>query len=74
MTVVQAAAPADDGGRYRNQKEPVRMNASVTALIFVGLLLTVLGLLVAGSLALIGLGVASLFAAGLFEAIAARSR
>jgi len=50
------------------------MNASVTALIFVGLLLTVLGLLVAGSLALIGLGVASLFAAGLFETIAARSR
>ena len=50
------------------------MNASVTALIFVGLLLTVLGLLVAGSLALIGLGVAALFAAGLFETIAARSR
>jgi hypothetical protein len=50
------------------------MNASVTALIFVGLLLTVLGLLVAGSLALIGLGVASLFGAGLFQALETRNR
>ena len=74
MTVARAGPPTDDGGPYRNQKEPVRMNASVTALIFVGLLLTVLGLLVAGSLALIGLGVASLLAAGLFETLAARSR
>ena len=47
------------------------MNASVTALIFVGLLLTVLGLLVAGSLPLIALGVAALFGAGLFQALAA---
>ncbi len=50
------------------------MNASVTALILVGLLLTVLGLLVAGSLPLIGLGVAALFGAGLFEALGARAR
>jgi len=74
MTVARVIARADDEGRFRNQKEPARMNASVTALIFVGLLLTVLGRLVAGSLALIGLGVASLFAAGLFETIAARGR
>ena len=50
------------------------MNASVTALLFVGLLLTVLGLFVAGNFALIALGVASLFGAGLFETIATRSR
>jgi hypothetical protein len=50
------------------------MNASVTALVFVGLLLTVLGLFVAGSVALIGLGVAALFGAGLFQAIASRTR
>jgi hypothetical protein len=50
------------------------MNASVTALIFVGLLLTVLGLLVAGSIALIGLGVAALTGAGLFQALAGRTR
>jgi hypothetical protein len=50
------------------------MNASVTALIFVGLLLTVRGLFVAGNIALIALGVASLFAAGLFQTIAARGR
>lgn len=50
------------------------MNASVTALIFVGLLLTVLGLLVAGSVPLIGLGVAALFGAGLFEVLATRRR
>lgn len=50
------------------------MNASVSALIFVGLLLTVLGLLVAGSVTLIALGVAALFGAGLLEALAGRSR
>ena len=49
------------------------MNATVTALVFVGLLLTVLGLLVAGSLTLIALGVATLFGAGLLQAIAART-
>jgi hypothetical protein len=49
------------------------MNASVSALIFVGLLLTVLGLLVAGSLALIALGIAALIGAGLFQAIASRA-
>jgi hypothetical protein len=50
------------------------MNASVTALIFVGLLLTVLGLFVAGNVGLIALGVASLFGAGLFQAVEARGR
>jgi len=50
------------------------MNTSVAALIFVGLLLTVLGLFVAGSLAVVALGIASLFGAGLFEVVAARSR
>lgn len=48
------------------------MNASVTTLIFVGLLLTVLGLFVAGSMAIVALGVAALFGAGLFQAIASR--
>jgi len=50
------------------------MNASVTALIFVGLLLTILGLLVAGSLPLIAFGVVTLFGAGLFQALATRGR
>lgn len=50
------------------------MNASVSALIFVGLLLTVLGLLVAGSIVLIAIGVVALFAAGLFEMLAGRAR
>lgn len=50
------------------------MNASITALIFVGLLLTVLGLLVAGSIALIGVGVVALFGAGLFQAVTVRGR
>ena len=49
------------------------MNASVTALIFVGLLLTLLGLLVAGSLPLIGQGVVTLLSAGVLEAVAARA-
>jgi hypothetical protein len=49
------------------------MNASVTALIFVGLLLTLLGLLVAGSLPLIGLGAVTLLSAGVLEAVAARA-
>lgn len=52
----------------------VLMNASVVALIFVGLLLTVLGLFVAGNLAVVALGVAALFGSGLFQAIASRPR
>ncbi|HLO36258.1 MAG TPA: hypothetical protein VK194_09255 [Candidatus Deferrimicrobium sp.] len=50
------------------------MNASVAALLFVGLLLTLLGLFVAGSLGLIALGVLALLAAGVFEAVPARGR
>jgi hypothetical protein len=50
------------------------MNASTTALVFVGLLLVALGLFAAGSVLLIGLGIASLFGAGVFETIAARRR
>jgi hypothetical protein len=49
------------------------MNASVAILIFVGLLLAVLGLFVAGSLALSALGVVALIAAGAFETAAAKS-
>ena len=60
-------------GAIHSLKDLLSMNASVTALIFVGLLLTVLGLLVAGSLALIGLGVAALVGAGLLQAIASRA-
>jgi hypothetical protein len=50
------------------------MNASTTALVFVGLLLVALGLLVAGSVVLVGLGIVSLFGAAIFQAIGARSR
>jgi hypothetical protein len=50
------------------------MNASTTALVFVGLLLVALGLFAAGSVLLIGLGIVSLFGAGVFETIAARRR
>jgi len=50
------------------------MNASSTALVFVGLLLTLIGLFVAGSIALIALGVASLFGAAFSQALATRSR
>jgi hypothetical protein len=49
------------------------MNASTTALIFVGLLLTVIGLFVAGSIPLIALGVGSLLGAGILQTVAARS-
>jgi len=49
------------------------MNTSTAALVFVGLLLTVIGLVVAGSLPLIALGVVSLFGAGVLQAIATRS-
>jgi len=48
------------------------MNASTTALIFVALLLTVIGVFVAGSLPLIVLGVASLFGTGVLQAISSR--
>ena len=40
------------------------MSASVVALLFVGALLTALGLFVAGNLAVVALGVAALFGAG----------
>jgi hypothetical protein len=50
------------------------MNGSTTALVFVGVLLVALGLFAAGNVALIGLGIVSLFGAGVFEAISARSR
>jgi hypothetical protein len=49
------------------------MNASITALVFVGLLLTVLGLFVAGNLAVVALGVVALLGAGLFQAVSSRS-
>jgi hypothetical protein len=44
------------------------------ALVFTGLLLVGVGLFVAGNLAVMGLGVAALVAAGLFEAALARHR
>ena len=50
------------------------MNASSTALVFVGLLLTLIGLFVAGNIVLIALGVVSLSGAAFFQAIAARAR
>jgi hypothetical protein len=50
------------------------MNASSTALVFVGLLLTLIGLFVAGNIVLIALGVVSLFGTAFFQAIAARAR
>ena len=46
---------------------------SILTLLLVGLLLIGLGILAAGSMPLIVLGVASLFGAGLFEALATRS-
>ena len=49
------------------------MSAPVFALLFVGLLLTVLGLFVAGNLVIVGLGLAALFSAGLFEPLRARA-
>ena len=49
------------------------MNASSTALVFVGLLLTLIGLFVAGNIVLIALGVASVFGAAFFQAIATRA-
>ena len=49
------------------------MSAPISALVFVGLLLVVIGLLVAGNLELVALGVASLFGAGLLQTVGARS-
>jgi hypothetical protein len=49
------------------------MNAPTTALVFVGLLLAVIGLFVAGNLGLVTLGVASLFGAGILQTIGERS-
>jgi hypothetical protein len=48
------------------------MNGSTIALVFVGLLLTAIGLFVAGQIALIALGLVSLLGAALFETLAAR--
>ena len=50
------------------------MNASVAILLFVGLLLTTLGLFAAGNLAVVGLGVVTLFGAALFQTVAERGR
>jgi hypothetical protein len=49
-------------------------SASVAALIFVGVILTFLGIFAAGSLELIVIGVVALFGAGLFQTLAARAR
>ena len=49
------------------------MNASVTALLWAGLLLTVVGLLVAGNLGIVALGLASIFGARLLQVLAERS-
>jgi hypothetical protein len=46
---------------------------SVAALLFVGVLLVVLGLFVAGNMVIVALGVAALFGAGAFETLSARS-
>ncbi len=48
------------------------MNASVTALVFVGLLLTVLGLLVASNRSIVALGIGALVVGGILEVIPAR--
>jgi hypothetical protein len=73
MPMVDIGLGADDQATLLPLQGRPSMNASVSALIFVGLLLTVLGLLVAGSLALIALGIAALIGAGLFQAIASRA-
>jgi len=49
------------------------MNAPTTALVFVGLLLVAIGLFLAGSVGLVGLGIASLFGAGFFQALSDRT-
>jgi hypothetical protein len=45
---------------------------SVAALLFVGVLLVVLDLFVAGNMLIVGVGVAALFGAGAFETLSAR--
>jgi hypothetical protein len=49
------------------------MSASITALLGVGLLLTVIGLFVAGSIAFVALGVASVLGAAILQTVADRS-
>jgi len=68
-----ARSEGEDRDVRSRPEEPPTMNASTTALIFVGLLLTVIGLFVAGSIALIALGVGSLLGAGILQTVAARS-
>jgi hypothetical protein len=50
----------------------IARNASVTALIFVGLLLTILGLFVAGNMIVVVTGIVALFGAGVFETLGSR--
>jgi hypothetical protein len=50
------------------------MNAPVTALVFAGLLLVVLGLFVAGNLGIVALGLASIFGGGLLQVLGDRVR
>ena len=50
------------------------MNAANTALVYVGVLLAMIGLFVAGNIVLIALGVVSLFGAAFFQALTARGR
>jgi hypothetical protein len=50
------------------------MSAPITALVFVGLLLALLGLFVAGNVVLIVVGVVSLFGAGLLQTLGDRVR
>ena len=45
------------------------MTGTIAALVFVGLLLTLIGLFVAGSLSFIALGVFSLVAAGFLQSL-----
>jgi hypothetical protein len=49
------------------------MTATVAALVFVGLLLTVIGLFVAGSLSFVALGVVSLIAGGFLQSLDGRA-
>jgi hypothetical protein len=49
------------------------VSAPTTALVFVGLLLTLVGLFAAGNLLLVAIGVVSLFGAGLLQTLAERA-
>jgi hypothetical protein len=49
------------------------VSTPTTALVFAGLLLTLVGLFVAGNLSLVAIGVVSLFGAGLLQAIGERA-